>query len=45
MDNEMISEEEFVSAYKKVREVLKEEAAGDLQEEARLHPSFLNFCI
>lgn len=40
---EMISEEEFISAYERVREIVKEEAAGDAQEEARLHPSFFEF--
>lgn len=43
MDNEMIPEEDFVSAYEKVRAAIKEEAAGDLWEEARLHPSFFEF--
>lgn len=41
--SEMISEEEFVAAYERVREIVKEEAAGDAQEEARLHPSFFEF--
>lgn len=40
---EMISEEEFISAYERVREIVREEAAGDAQEEARLHPSFFEF--
>lgn len=41
--SEMISEEEFAAAYERVREIVKEEAAGDVREEARLHPSFFEF--
>ena len=41
--SEMISEEDFVSAYEKIREIVKEEAGQNAQEEARLHPSFFEF--
>lgn len=41
--SEMIPEAEFAAAYEKVRKIVKEEAAGDAQEEARLHPSFFEF--
>lgn len=43
MGSEMIAKEAFVRAYERVREVIKEEAGGDEDEEKRLHPSFFEF--
>lgn len=43
LDGGMITEEEFVSAYEKIRQTVKEEAAQNRQEENRLHPSFFEF--